>query len=122
MYHFKKTIFLMIFSISAFSKTPLGPKKSAVAKPNEQIIELSITDLGYQPSIVNADPDKLIVLKVTRKTKALCVKSLKVSGQHIHRKLPLNKPVLIRLGKVEPGEIKLGCLPELKESGLIYVK
>ena len=122
MYHLKKTIFFLIFSISAFSKTTLVPRKSTIVKPNEQIIELSITDLGYQPSIVNADPDKVVVLKVTRKTKALCAKSLKVLGQNIHRKLPLNKPVLIHLGKVEPGEIKLGCLPELKESGLIYVK
>ncbi len=114
-------LLLVLTSFEVFSKTP-SPPKAAEVNPNEQIIELSITELGYQPSIVNADPDKLVTLKVTRKTNALCAKSLVILTQKIHRKLPLNQPVLIKLGQIEPGEIKLGCNPEIKESGLIYVK
>lgn len=119
--HLKMLLLAILLNSVAAAETSTS-LKAPLNNPNEQIIELSITDLGFQPSIVNADPDKSIVLTVTRKTKNFCTKSISILAQKIHHKLPLNKPIQIKLGKVEPGEIKLDCVPEIKETGLIYVK
>lgn len=94
----------------------------ALEKSNNQIIELAVTEKGFQPSVIHANPDQDIVLKITRKTKDTCATSIEIPAKKIKRKLPLNKTVSIKIGKLDHGEIKFGCAMNRMQNGFIYVK
>lgn len=87
-----------------------------------QIIEVSVNERGFFPDIIQADPGKPVILKVTRKTKDTCATTIEIPSQKIKRKLPLNKLVTINVGSLERGEVKFGCVKNMATGGIIYVK
>ncbi len=92
-------------------------------KPLEtQVIDIDVNVRGFFPNIVQADPGKLVILKFTRKTKDTCATTVEIPLKKIKRKLPLNKTVTIKVGLLEPGEVKFGCAVGKMENGIIYVK
>lgn len=87
-----------------------------------QIIDLTVNERGFFPNIIQADPGKPVILKVTRTTKETCATSMEIPSKKIKRKLPLNKLVTIKVGALERGEVKFGCVKNMAEGGIIYVK
>jgi len=79
----------------------------ALAK--DQVVELQVTEKGFEPSSVDVKPGVPVVLKVTRKTDSTCATQIKIQSKNIKKDLPLNKPITIALGKLEKGEIRFGC-------------
>ena len=105
---------LLFITVSAQAADPV--------QTDQQIIELSVNERGFFPNIIQADPGKPVVLKITRVTKDTCATSISLPAQKIKRKLPLNKTVTILVGPLERGEVKFGCVSSLNEGGIIYVK
>ena len=98
-------------SLSAYSKEDVGI-----------VVEVAVTEKGFEPSKIDVTPDKLVTLKVTRKTDSTCSTSIQIPSMKIKKELPLNKTVEISLGKLAKGEIKFGCGMNMMDSGRIYVK
>ncbi|MGE4130536.1 MAG: cupredoxin domain-containing protein [Bdellovibrionales bacterium] len=93
----------------------------AIAETKAQVVELQVTEKGFEPSSVNMKPGVPVVLKVTRKTDSTCATQIKIQSKKIKKDLPLNKPVTIALGKLDKGEIRFGCGMDMI-TGQIFVK
>lgn len=108
----KSLIIGLLFSLSM---------QPAFAELKEQIVDLQVTEKGFEPSTVDVKPGMPVTLKVTRKTDATCAKQIKIQSKNIKKDLPLNKTVTIALGKLDIGEIRFGCGMDMV-SGNIFVK
>ena len=86
------------------------------------VVNLSVTEKGFEPNEINVAPNKPVTLMVTRKTDDTCATEIQVPSLKIKKKLALNKAVKIDLGRLEKGEIRFGCGMNMMESGKIYVK
>ena len=80
-----------------------------LAYAKDQIVELQVTEKGFEPNSVDVKPGVPVVLKVTRKTDSTCATQIKIHPKNITKDLPLNKPITIALGKLDKGEIRFGC-------------
>ena len=94
----------------------------AIEKPPTQVIEIKVTEKGFEPDIINGELDKLITLKITRITDSTCSKLVQIPSLKIKKKLPLNKTVSIKIGKLDRGEVRFGCGMNMMVGGIIYVK
>lgn len=79
------------------------------AAAQSQVVELQVTENGFEPSSVDVKPGTPVILKVTRKTDSTCATQIKIDAKKITKELPLNKTVTVNVGKLEKGEIRFGC-------------
>lgn len=95
----------------------------AIAKSPSQTIKVEVTKDGFVPNSIDVAPGTDVTLEVTRKTDETCSKDIQIPSKKIAKTaLPLEKPVLIALGKLERGEIKFGCGMDMMDSGKIHVR
>lgn len=106
-------LFLTVFAFLVMS--------ASFASEKLQIINLTVTEKGFEPNTINIKPGTNLELKITRKTDSTCATQVQVPSRNIKKDLPLNKTVSIEIGKVEKGEIKFGCGMNMV-SGVIFVK
>lgn len=92
----------------------------AFASSNDQVVELQVTENGFEPSRVDVKPGSPVVLKITRKTDSTCATKIKIKSKNVSKDLPLNKTVTVALGKLDKGEIRFACGMDMI-SGLILV-
>lgn len=92
-----------------------------VAKERSQIIDISVTEKGFEPKSIDVAPGSEVTLKVTRTTDSTCATQVQVPSKKIKVPLPLNKTVSIALGKLEKGEVRFGCGMSMMEAGRILV-
>lgn len=79
------------------------------ASPKPQVVELQVTEKGFEPSTVDVKPGTAVILKVTRKTDSTCATEVQVPSKKIKKSLPLNQTVSIDLGILEKGEVRFAC-------------
>ena len=91
----------------------------AIAQVKDQVVELQVTENGFEPSSVDVKPGVPVVLKVTRKTDSTCATQIKIQSKNLKKDLPLNKTVTITLGKLEKGEIRFACGMDMVSGHLI---
>lgn len=91
----------------------------AMADSKSQIVELQVTEKGFEPSSVDVKPGTPFTLKVTRKTDATCAKQIKIRAKGITKDLPLNKTVNIELGTLEKGEVRFACGMDMVSGHLV---
>lgn len=106
----KSVIMAMIFALNF---------QPALAQVKDQVVELQVTEKGFEPSSVDVKPEIPVVLKVTRKTDSTCATQIKIKSKNITKDLPLNKPVSIALGKLDKGEIRFACGMDMVSGHLI---
>jgi plastocyanin domain-containing protein len=93
-------------SLSILAATPTIFAKNSV---QPQVIEISVTEKGFEPSQVDVKPGTPVVLKVTRKTDATCATQVQIPSKKIKKDLPLNTPVTVEIGKLEKGNVPFSC-------------
>ncbi len=79
------------------------------SKSANKTVEIKVTDKGFEPDSLKVLPGTDLTLNVTRTTDQTCAKEIAIPSKKISEKLPLNKTVKIRLGKLEKGEVKFAC-------------
>ncbi len=95
---------------------------SCFAETNKvQVIELQVTDNGFEPNSINIKPGTSVTLKITRKTESTCATNIQIPSKKIKMDLPLNKTITIDLGKLEKGEVRFACGMDMI-SGVLIVK
>lgn len=88
----------------------------------EQIVNIEVTENGFQPKSLDVKPNVPVVLKITRKTDSTCSTQIQVPSKKIKKDLPLNETVSISIGKLEKGEIRFGCGMSMMDGGKILIK
>lgn len=86
------------------------------------LVEITVTEKGFEPSSINVEAGKPITLSVTRKTDDTCSKEIQIPTKKIKKDLPLNETVKIDIGSLKKGEIRFGCGMNMMDSGKIYVE
>ena len=72
-----------------------------MAQSKEQVVDLQVTEKGFEPSTVDVKPGIPVILKVTRKTDSTCATQIKIQSKNIKKDLPLNKMVTVDIGKLD---------------------
>lgn len=112
MKHFILALFALVAASKAFTKEIIKQEK----------ISVEVTEKGFVPNLIDLKPGSDAILEVTRKTESTCAKQVQIPSKNLKVDLPLNKPVLIVLGKLEKGEIRFGCGMNMMESGRINIR
>lgn len=89
---------------------------------NERVVELKVTDNGYEPDPITLKKGEPVVLKVTRLTDQTCATEFVLDEHDINQKLPLNETVTIRFTPEQTGELKYGCGMDKMISGRFTIQ
>lgn len=94
---------------------------AAPEKVQDQVFKLSVTDKGFEPKELKVKPDIPVILHITRKTNGTCAREIVVPSKNLKVELPMNKEVVVNIGKLQKGEIKFGCAMEMMVGGVMFV-
>jgi plastocyanin domain-containing protein len=105
-----------------FGMTEAAFAANAIPKqgPN-QVVEITVTDHGFEPKSVDVKPGTNVTLEVTRRSEQTCATKIQVPSKKVMQDLPLNQKVTIALGVLKKGEIRYGCSENMMESAKIVV-
>src|SRR4051812_20970693 len=86
----------------------MSPARAAepVATAKPRVVELSVTQKGFEPDRVKVKKGEPLELRVTRKTDETCATELVMPDQKIKLALPLDKAVSVKLTPQKTGELK----------------
>ena len=112
MKNFNLTLILIFVGFSTYAKQP----------PETIVINLTVTEKGFEPNKIDVAPETPVKLNIVRKTNDTCSTSIQIPSLKIKKDLPLQKTVSIELGKLTKGEIRFGCGMNMMDGGMIYVK
>lgn len=74
-----------------------------------RVVDVAVTDEGYEPSRIKVKRGEKVRLVVTRKTNSACLKEITVKSHGIKKDLPVDKPVNVEFTATESGEIRYAC-------------
>jgi plastocyanin domain-containing protein len=109
---------------SKSSSQEKAPEAAAAEKREGgvRVVELAVTEKGYEPSPVSLKKGEPVKLVVTRKTDQTCATEVVMEGYDINTPLPLNQPVEIAFTPKESGELRYGCAMGKMISGAFMVE
>jgi plastocyanin domain-containing protein len=94
----------------------------AVAAAPSGVVELTVTDAGFQPEHVAVQKGQPVTLVVTRKTEATCARDIVLPDHGIRRALPLGEPVELTFTPEKSGELRYGCAMDQMVGGVLLVE
>lgn len=95
----------------AVAKAPEGPAAVEAGRREKgvHVVELAVTEKGFEPGAVKLKKGEPVKLVVTRKTDVTCATELVMEEYKIDAKLPLNTPVEIAFTPSQGGTLRYGC-------------
>jgi plastocyanin len=87
-----------------------------------RVINLEVTEKGYQPSPVTLKQGEPVKLVLTRKTDNTCATEIVLDEYNINTKLPLNQPVEVAFTPAKSGKLVYGCAMGKMISGVFSVE
>ncbi|MFP2912934.1 cupredoxin domain-containing protein [Pyxidicoccus sp. 3LFB2] len=106
---------------AAAAAAPAAPAANEKREGGVRVVELSVTEKGYEPSPVTLKKGEPVKLVVTRKTEQTCATEVVMDGYDINTPLPLNQPVEIAFTPKESGKLVYGCAMGKMISGVFMV-
>ena len=98
----KILVFFLMFTV--FSNASFAVEKNAT-----QVIEVKVTENGFEPNNITVSDGTPVVLKVTRQTEATCATEILIKNKKIKKELPIKQTVTIDLGKIKKGDLAFAC-------------
>jgi plastocyanin domain-containing protein len=107
--------------------TPVAPAPVQAAAPVRRAapdnqVQLSVTELGFEPSAVSVHAGREVTLLVTRTTTQTCATELVVPGTDVRVALPLNVTVRVTFVPPKSGPLRYGCAMGMMVSGVLLVE
>ena len=98
-------------SKEAAAKAPEGPEAVEAGRREKgvHVVDLAVTEKGFEPGAVKLKKGEPVKLVVTRKTDVTCATELVMDEYKIDAKLPLNTPVEIAFTPSQGGTLRYGC-------------
>lgn len=84
---------------------PAAPAETAAGR----IVEVKVTDKGFEPASIEAKKGETISLRFTRSTTSECLKAMAVPSLNIQKDLPLNQPVIVNIPADKEGKVVFQC-------------
>jgi len=97
-------------AVLAASILSASPARAATPEPrNAQVVELTVTSKGFEPSVVTVKAGKPVKLVVTRKTERTCATEIVMKDFGVNQPLPFEKPVTVVVTPKGPGQYRYAC-------------
>jgi hypothetical protein len=84
---------------SALPRPPLPPG----------VVEVAVTEKGFEPDHIPAKKGELLTMLVTRKTDKTCATEIVMKDPPLNVALPLNVPVEVKVTPTHEGELLFTC-------------
>jgi hypothetical protein len=99
---------------SAAGTQAAGPANAtarpAPAAPGEPaVVEISVTEKGFEPSRIEVKGAEPLLLKFTRKVEATCADAVDVQGDPVRHMLPLGRTVEVKVTPPASGQVAFAC-------------
>lgn len=88
---------------------PMATPAPAPTPGSTQVVEITVTSKGFEPSVVNVKAGKSVKLVVTRKTDRTCATEIVMKDFGVNQALPLNKAVTVVVDPKKPGTYRYAC-------------
>ncbi|HEY0712448.1 MAG TPA: cupredoxin domain-containing protein [Polyangia bacterium] len=115
---------LFKFSVAALSLA--GASHAAAAesprKTDPRIVQISITDKGFEPAMVSLKKGEPVRLVFTRKTERTCATSVEFDEPKVKKELLLNQPVEVILTPSKSGDLTYGCAMDKMVGGKLHIQ
>jgi plastocyanin domain-containing protein len=102
------------------------PQPAAAAAPSKpgapRVIEIKVTEKGYEPSPVTLQQGQPVKLVMTRTTEHTCATGIVLDEHNINTPLPLNQPVEVTFTPSKAGKLVYGCAMGKMISGVLMVE
>ena len=95
--------------VKAKPPAPAAKGAKAPAPAPAKVVEISVTEKGYEPSPLTLKKGEPVTLRLTRKTDRTCATEILIQGTDINVPLPLNKPVDVAFTPEKTGTYPLHC-------------
>jgi plastocyanin domain-containing protein len=95
----------LAIAVTPVSSTLAAPQDSG----NVQVVELTVTSKGFEPSTVTVKSGRPVKLVVTRKTERTCATEIVMKDFGVNQPLPLEKPVRLVVTPKGPGQYRYAC-------------
>jgi plastocyanin len=74
-----------------------------------RVVEIAVTEDGFEPSKIKAHKGEKVRFVVTRKTNRTCAKEIVIAEHGVNQPLPLDQAVTVEFTPKKPGEIRFAC-------------
>ena len=85
------------------------------------IVEISVTEKGFEPDRVDAAPGSALTLRFTRKIKETCADAVDVQGDPVRHMLPVGIPVDIKVTAPPSGALAFACPMKMVNGAIVVV-
>lgn len=85
-------------------------------------VEISVTELGFEPAAVRVHAGSPVTLVVTRETDNTCATELVVPEAGVKVALPLHVPVTVSFLPAKSGTLRYGCGMQMMVGGRLLVE
>jgi plastocyanin domain-containing protein len=115
---------LFKFSVAALSMAGASQATAAEAprKADPRIVQISITDKGFEPALVSLKKGEPVKLVFTRKTDRTCATSVEFDEPKVKKALPLNQPIEVTITPSKSGEVTYGCAMGKMVGGKLHIQ
>ncbi len=107
---------LLLLAACASQKSAPAP-----AAP-DNVVQLTVTEKGFEPTPVRVKAGQPVKLTITRKTDDTCATEIVVKDYNLREKLPLGTPVTLTFTPTKTGELKYGCGMDQMVNGVLLVE
>ncbi len=80
-----------------------------VPTAKDNVVELSVTAKGFEPSPVKVAAGRPVKLVVTRKTDDTCATEIVIKDYGVKAELPLNQATTVTFTPTKTGELRYSC-------------
>jgi plastocyanin domain-containing protein len=121
----------LAWSARASAKEPAKPKtppaktepaKAEAIKSPARVVELTVTEKGFEPSPLTVKKGQPLTLGITRKTDETCATELILPEHKLNVALPLNQRVEVSFTPDKTGQLKYGCAMGMMVAGVLVVE
>jgi plastocyanin domain-containing protein len=87
-----------------------------------RIVDISVTENGFEPTPITVKKGEPLKLVITRKTDKTCARAVVFDEPKLKKALPLNEPVEITFTPSKTGQLKYGCAMGKMVEGILEVQ
>lgn len=115
---------MVLAALVGYAAVTLAGDKKEPAKPAVRVLEMKVTEKGYEPSPITLKKGEPVKLKITRVTDQTCATEiiLKDGKTNIEKALPLNETVEVEFTPEKAGKLKYGCAMGMMIAGVFVVE
>jgi|SRR5919204_5570414 plastocyanin domain-containing protein len=96
-------------------------KQQLPAVSQSGIVEVTVTEKGFEPERVQAKAGQPLTLRFTRKVAQTCADAVLVQGDAVRHMLPLNAPVDVKVTAPPSGELAFACPMNMYRGAIVVV-